>query len=409
MPYLPVYYDSLGHGGRIIGYLGAVKPLTTFLVAPLWGLLSDSRDSPFGILQVTFLVSYLGQLAVAWDPNYYFLLYTVFFTALFNAPVKSLLDTWVLGTLEDQSHYGRLRLWGQLGFGVCSSVVGLLLSRSPTVPWPQDSTLQVPSELPKVVGDIMVYLHKAWVSLTGYKLLFLVYAGLSIPTYVVLRLFRRVPRVQHVQRRKERASIGRGLQLVLRNTDARFFFGLVFLIGLSSGCIENFAYVRLREVGGTGQDMGLSRLVSSIAGAPMFWYASQVTKWLGGVDRVLVVSVVSYILRFLVYSSMRKPIHGLPAEALRGITFAGFWSSATIYAHQVAPPGLQSTMLLLLNAMYGGLGQSLGAILGGRLQEKFGTVQTFRIAGLVDAAIVLVIVLFMGKRDTFRNPKSIQE
>jgi MFS_1 like family len=28
MPYLPVYYDSLGHGGAIIGLLGAVKPAT---------------------------------------------------------------------------------------------------------------------------------------------------------------------------------------------------------------------------------------------------------------------------------------------------------------------------------------------------------------------------------------------
>jgi hypothetical protein len=28
MPYLPVYYESIGHGGKIIGLLGAVKPAT---------------------------------------------------------------------------------------------------------------------------------------------------------------------------------------------------------------------------------------------------------------------------------------------------------------------------------------------------------------------------------------------
>lgn len=33
MPYLPVYFHSLGHPGSSIGLLGAVKPLTTFLVA----------------------------------------------------------------------------------------------------------------------------------------------------------------------------------------------------------------------------------------------------------------------------------------------------------------------------------------------------------------------------------------
>ena len=65
LPYLPVYYHSIGHGGQIIGLLGAVKPFTTFLVAPLWGVIADQSEKPFFILQVTFLVSLVGQLAVA--------------------------------------------------------------------------------------------------------------------------------------------------------------------------------------------------------------------------------------------------------------------------------------------------------------------------------------------------------
>lgn len=36
LPYLPVYFHSLGLDGSSIGLLGAVKPITTFIVAPLW-------------------------------------------------------------------------------------------------------------------------------------------------------------------------------------------------------------------------------------------------------------------------------------------------------------------------------------------------------------------------------------
>lgn len=52
----------------------------------------------------------------------------------------------------------------------------------------------------------------------------------------------------------------------------------VFVIGVSSGVIENFAYVRLRECGGEGTVMGVSRLFSSLTGVPMFWFSGE---WAG--------------------------------------------------------------------------------------------------------------------------------
>ncbi|GMH73751.1 hypothetical protein TrRE_jg11255 [Triparma retinervis] len=134
------------------------------------------------------------------------------------------------------------------------------------------------------------------------------------------------------------------------------FFALVFIVGVSSGCIENFAYVRMREVGGTGRDMGISRLVSASCGVPMFWYSGNLTRILG-VSPVLVLTLTSYSLRFLIYATMTSPLQGLPAEALRGATFALFWSTSTIYAHKIAPPGMSATLLAVMNGMYGGLGQ----------------------------------------------------
>jgi MFS_1 like family len=82
MSYLALYYRSLGHGGRIIGMLGAVNPLTTFLVATIWGILSDVSTNKFNVLYSSFVVSLVGPLLVS------FLLVIIFVTALFNAPVK---------------------------------------------------------------------------------------------------------------------------------------------------------------------------------------------------------------------------------------------------------------------------------------------------------------------------------
>ena len=120
----------------------------------------------------------------------------------------------------------------------------------------------------------------------------------------------------------------------------------------------------------------------------MFWYAGQLTRNLG-VSTVLVLTLFSYTIRFFIYSAMSSPLHGLPAEALRGATFALFWSTATIYAHKIAPEGMSATLLAIMNGMYGGLGQSVGAIVGGRLQGSVGTRRMLRHVGTVDGVFVV--------------------
>jgi MFS family permease len=353
MPYLPVYYHSLGHGGLIIGMLGAVKPLTTFLVAPFWGILSDQSDNKFIALYISFLVSLVGQLLVVWRTDVKFLLFMVFVTAIFNAPVKSLIDSIVLDHLPNKANYGRMRLWGQLGFGLGSSGVGVLLSLSKGQ---HQETGEhwgwIHIHVPRLLVPLVSALSRLWMSITGYRLLFLAYAALSIPTWWCLKVFERldkasgkiVDKPKDSNQRKDSAKILQGIQLLFTNADALFFFFLVLIVGISSGVIENFAYVRIREVGGTGTDMGLSRLVSSAAGAPMFWFSGSLSESLGA-DRVLVLSLLSYVTRFMIYALMQNPYQGLPAEALRGVTFAAFWSTGTIYAHRISPPGMSTTMV----------------------------------------------------------------
>ena len=370
MPYLPVYYHSLGHGGLIIGMLGAVKPLTTFLVAPFWGILSDASTDKFRVLYLSFFVSLIGQLMVAIRTDVSFLLAMVFLTAIFNAPVKSLMDSIVLDHLPNKADYGRMRLWGQLGFGLGSSSVGVLLSKSQhqTPETKAIAAAWMKANLPEKLYPIMSTLYHLWMSITGYKLLFLGYATLSIPTWWALRAFEVLDRQKQEQdtaiaalnekkilkrqrslkavpvKADEGAKIMEGLRLLFTNADAMLFFFLVFIVGTSSGVIENFAYVRMREVGGAGKEMGLSRLVSSAAGAPMFWFSGPLTERLGA-DRVIVLALASYVTRFYLYAAMRNPYHGLPAEALRGVTFAAFWSTGTIYAHRISPPGMSTTMV----------------------------------------------------------------
>jgi Major Facilitator Superfamily. len=452
MPYLPVYYHSLGHSGQAIGLLGAVKPLTTFIVAPLWGIISDYTQKPTFVLQLTFLTSLVLQLMLPLRDNVNYLVGMVFITALFNAPVKSLIDSMVMDKLnkDDRGQYGRLRLFGQLGFGIGSSIVGHIITRS-TTSASNSNNPDRPNTLPPVAGQLIQeaidvtievgaaaaateestktafmtlseYLSSSIESLSnikGYKLAFVAYGLMSIPAFICMKAFQHFDASEKAKVKKKvvkdaaakenpNRRIMDGINMLFHNGDAMLFFFLVFVVGTTSGIIENFAYVRIREVGGTGKEMGICRLVSSLSGAPMFWFSGPLTQLLGA-DRVLVLSLCSYILRFLNYAFMRHPFHAFPAESLRGITFAAFWSTCTVFAHKISPPGMSATMLLFMNAMYGGLGQSVGAIVGGKLQSKIGTVNTFLTAATADFIFVIFVTIYLSLRkdSSFRNPKQI--
>mmetsp|Transcript_3365 Transcript_3365/g.4736 ORF Transcript_3365/g.4736 Transcript_3365/m.4736 type:complete len:497 (-) Transcript_3365:419-1909(-) len=338
MPYLPVYYHSLGIPDKKIGQLGAICPAVNFIISPLWGALADKTGQLKTILIFTFISSVALRCSMLLGRSFLWVAFVIFTTAIMNAPVRPLLDSSVMNMLTHKKDYGRQRLFGQFGFGVFSFLVGPMMARSGM----------------------------------GYRGAFLLHALVSVPTLLILCWFKPAKQLGP----KKPTKFREGIRLLSRNSDAVIFFSMVFAIGLSSGVIENFAYKRLRELGGGGNVMGVSRLVSSLMGVPMFYFSGNLTKSLS-VMGVLMFSLVSYITRFFIYASIKNPWHALPAEALRGVTFAGMWASSTYYAHKIAPTGMEATMLGFLNGIYGGVGQSLGSLIGGGLSSRFGTSTAF--------------------------------
>ena len=207
----------------------------TFLVSPLWGALADVTGMHQQIMVVTFIGSVAARCAIMVKSNIYWLAFLVAFSAVLNAPVKPLMDSAVMSMLQEKSSYGKSRLFGQLGFGFGSYLVGPLLK-------------------------------------THMRLMFPAHALIAIPTAIVMLAFTPKP-----QETKERTKILKAVQHVILDPNILIFFSVVFLIGLSSGIAENFAYVRIAEVGGVGHVLGVCRLVSSIAGCPTFWLSGQVS------------------------------------------------------------------------------------------------------------------------------------
>lgn len=401
-PFLPVYYASLGFKGQIIGLLGSITPFTTFMVGPLWGVVSDKLQSPFAILYTTIFVALLGQLAVSLFDNPYYVMIQVCIQSIFGAPVKSLIDSLVLQQLSDRSEYGKMRLWSLLGTGVGCFFAGSILKENPV----EQATLIQDSS-----SSLWAVLLRILENLTGYRLLFVAHILLHIPVFVTLRYFQLDRRAFSVQKgvssvskaSSQSISLREAAKTVLSNSDAIVHFIAVFVMGIAGGVADNFTYVRFREIGASSLSMGFSRLCSSVCGAIMFWYSGALSKRMGS-EMVMVLSLLTVASRFGLFVIMDHPVYGYFAEGLRGSTFGCFWSTSTLYASQLAPDGARSTMLLFLNGLYNGLGRSAGAVVGGRLQSSLGTAHTFMLGSIMYVVCAILFMLYhSGFRKVFRK------
>ena len=133
-------------------------------------------------------------------------------------------------------------------------------------------------------------------------------------------------------------------------------------------------------------------------GVPLFWHSGKLIRSLG-VECILVASLAVFALRFWIYANMSHFLHCLVADSLRGASFALFWSTATVHVHRLSPASLQSTTLMILNAMYDGLGQSLGAVIGGNIQGRYGASFLFLTAAKTNGLMAITCATFFLYRN----------
>jgi PPP family 3-phenylpropionic acid transporter len=209
--YLNLHYDRIGLSPEQIGILASAYPLVGIFVNPFWGLAADAAADSRRILRGVLLAAgvFFASLFFLRDFGLIFLV-TVLFAVCYS-PTLSLFDALTLGTLSKRSgEYGRLRLWGSLGFVfpalvlwampgenshlktifplflVFCALTALAISRCPNHKthggggWLGLSALQLFRQPMFVVFIISVFLQK--VSLSGYYSFFSIYLDdLGVP------------------------------------------------------------------------------------------------------------------------------------------------------------------------------------------------------------------------------------
>lgn len=333
-----------------IGFLGAISPLMTLLMSPLWGALADTTQKHKEIMILTFAGSICARLCFVIVPKHsHTLALLVALSSILSAPVRPLMDAMAMKALKTKTMYGRARLFGQIGFGLGSYMSGLTMGASMTNIFLVHALLAVPT--------IAIMMHQSTQSGNGSNsssTLTDAATASTNPSTKAPSAPSSVDAASSPTPASQRASLGMDhlmLHLGPRARNALAFFTVVFVVGTASGVIENFAFNRISQTapgGDIGGYLGLFTLLSSSCGAPMFWLSGKLIERVG-VNAILAAALGAYTTRFFIYSFITAPWQAIPAEILRGMTFAAFWAASTYYVFKISPPGHTATMVRYLN------------------------------------------------------------
>jgi PPP family 3-phenylpropionic acid transporter len=353
IPYLVIYYQSLGFSGSQIGVLSGIPTLISLVSMPLWGGLADATSKKHLLLGVSILLTMAAVWALSTATIFVWIALIVIVYAFNSAPVMPLVDSTVMDMLgERKDLYGKLRLWGAVGWGISAQAVGWLT---------EQKGLQ-------------------W-SFWGY----LVFTALVL--LVVLSL------------PASHASLGgrywQGLRGLLQDHRWRFFLLVVFVSGIGSSILTNFLFLRLNDLGSSTTLMGTALIVATVSELPVFFFSGRLIKR-GGARSLLVLSLFAYVLRGLAVSFLAVPWQVLPIQLLHGLTFSITWVAGVTYAREIAPPGMGATAQSLFSGAFFGLGGSVGALIGGILYQEAGSAALFRWMALLVFCIA-VFFLWSGR------------
>jgi PPP family 3-phenylpropionic acid transporter len=116
-PYLSLWLDARGLSIAEIALLMALPQVLRIVGPPFWGWLADRGGRRVALLRVASILSVIVLLMLPWAervPHYAVLMLVLFFL---TAAVMPIGEAIALGLSHgDAGRYGRLRLWGSIGF-----------------------------------------------------------------------------------------------------------------------------------------------------------------------------------------------------------------------------------------------------------------------------------------------------
>ena len=352
LPYLPAWLHAQGVSGWGIGVIAATRPLAGILVPVVFGVLADVFRLRGSLLRVACIGAVVAMVLITLSvgfasPGVVWLTVLFGVMALFRAPMNSLADVMAL---EIDLPFGRVRLWGSLGFMTAALVSGYLV----------DPTLAVP--LPATMTVLLV---------TALVMAFVLPPRAEVPPRPVWSAAREL----------------------FSSPDHQLFLLAVFLWGASHCAYDLSITLHLGALGASNGFIGWAWALGTLAEVGLM---ATCAGWIErhGPARMMLLGVTIAAARWLLIATIRSPEALLVLQPLHAGSFALVFVAAASWVKGRAEPHVLATAQASF-AVAMSLGAGLGMLTWGPLLDVAGAPTVF-VGGAVAAlgsAVTLVALI----------------
>ena len=348
-PYFALYLKSIGYSAAEIGLLLAVNPVVRIFGPNLWGWLSDHYRARGQLIRLTAVGTAVVFVAVFFNHGFVWMFSALLLLNVFWCGVLPLAESATLSLVGSRvGAYGRVRLWGSVGF-------------------------------------------LAVVILGGYLLDFVGMGALAPMVLTLLVLMAAstflLPRDREPSHHAEHASI---LSILTRPAVIALMVGF-FLMQVAHGPYNAFYSIHLVEAGYTKKAVGWLWSLGVIAEIGLFVLLPRLMRAYS-LNQILLFSFGCAFVRLLMIAwGVGSLTILLAAQLLHAITFGAFHSAGVAMMHQIFRGRNQARGQAIYTSLGYGLGGTLGTLMAGYSWETLGSEWTFTFAAT--AALLALIVV----------------
>jgi PPP family 3-phenylpropionic acid transporter len=337
-PFWGLYLRSLEFNAFQIGVLMSLLQVMRIFAPNIWGHIADHTGKRVAIVQLAALVCLVAFVGVFFAKTFWALFAVMSLISFFWSASLPLVEATTLSHLgKSTDRYGRIRLWGSVGFILVVVGLGAALDHASIklVPW--------------------------------------VVLGLLVGIVLTSRVIPEAEIAQH-------EHIHIPLRDVLRRPEVLALFGAALLMAAAHGPYYTFFTIHLVESGYSKSFAGWLWALGVVCEIGIFLVMPRVFRSVRP-ETVLLATLLTAAVRFLLigWQADNLPVL-LLAQLMHALTFGAYHASALSLVHRHFTGKNQARGQALYNSLAFGIGGTFGSLYSGAAWDSLGAGVTFSIA-----------------------------
>jgi PPP family 3-phenylpropionic acid transporter len=345
-PYASLFFADKGMDAPQIALLMSLMQVMRIFGPNLWGWFADHTQKRVTVLRFTALSAlglFMGMFVGQTFAQFFVLMILINTFTSAQGPISEAL---MLSEMRgDLTHYGRLRLWGSVGFIVSVTVTGELLD---------------------------------W---RGIR--FMPWASVALLALVVVASLR-IEESPYAHSQRSTPSI----LALLRRREVIAFFTSTFLMIAAHSALYVFYSLYLAQIGYSKTVIGLMWSLGVVAEIVFFFYQAPLFRRFG-VQRMMMISLLAAVVRFCLIGLFAQSLLWLLlAQILHAATFGVHHSASVATLQRWFSGPLQARGQAIYTSISYGLGGTLGGLVLSVFWDDFGARTVyFAAAGIALAGV----------------------